>query len=1221
MANDWISQVTLPNNKTYDIEAKQVEITANNNTTDGGATYYPWFGNATSGDLIGKASSALRLYEIITSNTLAGAYLCVGSGSAYGGITLHSTTSYGNIRVSDSVTSVVNYTFPAKSGTVALTSDISASGKHDDSYFVKAISSVDNEIVRFDSTSGQVQKSGVTISDNYIITIPHSNNLASGVRITGNNIAFSLGIGANDKNHGIYDEKKVIDSTVGAWILWADTANNWSFRGDAENVSGIVAVEHGGTGVNSLTANSILVSGSSTTAAITTREIYTLGSVGNSGWATVANRTKIPDMSFIAFWDGSFGNSSSSTASNLQYYSGGKFGTMAKETAANYAKLASPAFSGTPTVPTAADGTSTTQAASTAFVMNAFKANDAMLYKGIVDASHELPATHEVGWTYKVAASGTYAGVKCEIGDMIICSTSGTASNTAHWNVIQTNLDGAVIGPASSTANHIVVFDGATGKLIKGSGVTISTATPTSSAANTTVPTSKAVWAAIDNLDGNLNGTTPGTGKTISGFSQSNGIVSVTFSAISVTKGQISDFPSSMTPTSHSHGNIANGGTISTSSAIANGDAIVISTSANSGKITKTTIMFDGDTDTQYLAKSGEWKSFPVTTTNALGSVKVAYKTSQAATVTQSAYTTTPTIQARSTSSNRSYGVESDKNGVLFVTVPWTNVNSSYLTSSSNLAWGKLTGIPNASSNTAGIVKLGASDGAATYEHVHTASITATGSSPVALAAATTYTLTAGGSSIVFKTPANTDVKVKQTSTTASAAYKILLSTSSSPSSGSAYESYYSTTLTYNPSTRALVTGGSVDGLTLAAQTTGFKISGGSTTSKTLTVAQNCTLNGGTKSYLAYYQDNNSIGGHPYIHLNTTTGTTSVTGRVELVLGNDKAALTDGNAYGMISIYSTSSKGTEIVAAANSTAWYVATLQAKSGTIAYTDDITVTSVTASGTSPLTLSASLSSKKVTISGSVAAATTQAAGIIQIGTGATNAAAGNHAHGNIGNGGTLGSTASYGVATDSNKKIVAIDLSVSAPTASGTATVFVTSVTQSSQGKISVARSTVPSATTEVAGITKVGASGGAAAYSHSHGNIASGGTIAVSTSSTIANGDSIVISTSANNGKITRTKILFDGSTTTKFLSQKGEWTTPTDNDTKNTAGASNSTSKLFLVGTTAQSTSAQTYSNTYVFSTDGALSAKTLGVNAGSTANKVTMQWNATDLSLDFVFA
>lgn len=127
------------------------------------------------------------------------------------------------------------------------------------------------------------------------------------------------------------------------------------------------------------------------------------------------------------------------------------------------------ALTGTPTAPTAADGTNTTQIATTAFVMSQFKYNDAMIYKGVVNANSDLPATHYQGWTYKVGTAGTYAGIACEIGDMIICNTDGTSANNAHWNVIQTNIDGAVIGPSSSTDGNIVLFDGNTGRIIKNS--------------------------------------------------------------------------------------------------------------------------------------------------------------------------------------------------------------------------------------------------------------------------------------------------------------------------------------------------------------------------------------------------------------------------------------------------------------------------------------------------------------------------------------------------------------------------------------------------------------------------------------------------------------------------------------------------------------------------------------------------------------------------------
>jgi len=79
---------------------------------------------------------------------------------------------------------------------------------------------------------------------------------------------------------------------------------------------------------------------------------------------------------------------------------------------------------------------SSNKLATTEFVMNAFKANDAMLYKGVVNADSDLPATHSQGWTYKVGTAGEYAGIQCEVGDMIICNTDGTAANNAHWNVI-----------------------------------------------------------------------------------------------------------------------------------------------------------------------------------------------------------------------------------------------------------------------------------------------------------------------------------------------------------------------------------------------------------------------------------------------------------------------------------------------------------------------------------------------------------------------------------------------------------------------------------------------------------------------------------------------------------------------------------------------------------------------------------------------------------------
>lgn len=96
-------------------------------------------------------------------------------------------------------------------------------------------------------------------------------------------------------------------------------------------------------------------------------------------------------------------------------------------------------------------------------------ANDAMLFKGTIGADSvvtELPEVHEVGWTYKVATPGVYAGQQCEIGDLILCITSGEVANDADWTVVQTNNDGCVSGPASATAGHFAMFDGESGRVI-----------------------------------------------------------------------------------------------------------------------------------------------------------------------------------------------------------------------------------------------------------------------------------------------------------------------------------------------------------------------------------------------------------------------------------------------------------------------------------------------------------------------------------------------------------------------------------------------------------------------------------------------------------------------------------------------------------------------------------------------------------------------------------
>ena len=74
---------------------------------------------------------------------------------------------------------------------------------------------------------------------------------------------------------------------------------------------------------------------------------------------------------------------------------------------------------------------------------------------------------------------------------------------------------------------------------------TIPTVTDTYSATGTAATSGKAVAAALGTLDGAVSGSA-GAGKTLTAFSQTDGKVSATFGNISITKSQVSDFPTSL---------------------------------------------------------------------------------------------------------------------------------------------------------------------------------------------------------------------------------------------------------------------------------------------------------------------------------------------------------------------------------------------------------------------------------------------------------------------------------------------------------------------------------------------------------------------------------------------------------------------------------------------------------------------------------------------------
>jgi hypothetical protein len=131
---------------------------------------------------------------------------------------------------------------------------------------------------------------------------------------------------------------------------------------------------------------------------------------------------------------------------------------------------------------------------------------NAQVYKGVIDCSADpnYPAA-DAGDTYRISVAGKIGGASgpnVEVSDMLVCILDGSAAGNhatvgANWNILQGNIDGAVVGPTSATDSHFAQFDGTTGKLLKG-GLSLDTSTTLSANSDTRVASQKAVKAYVD---------------------------------------------------------------------------------------------------------------------------------------------------------------------------------------------------------------------------------------------------------------------------------------------------------------------------------------------------------------------------------------------------------------------------------------------------------------------------------------------------------------------------------------------------------------------------------------------------------------------------------------------------------------------------------------------------------------------------------------------------
>ena len=524
--------------------------------------------------------------------------------------------------------------------------------------------------------------------------------------------------------------------------------------------------------------------------------------------------------------------------------------------------------------------------------------------------------------------------------------------------------------------------------------------------------------------------------------------------------------------------------------------------------------------------------------------------------------------------------------------------------------------LPTASSTVAGITKVGATGGAAAYGHTHATSIaTSTGTNQITLAFGTKYSISAGGSSYVFTMPANpnSDTKVTQTYA-AESNYNywrpLVIGYSSNATEGftpstSTDTTYTFSTLTCQPSSgtiraksfkiiggkssQFLKADGSVDSssYSLSNHTHTLSIESSNDASQiTLTHNTKFKISAGGSSYvfttpsLPFASDTvtgitkvGAAGGAAaYGHTHATSIATSTgTNQITLAFGTKYAISAGGSSYVFTMPANPNTNTTYSFATGDANGQIKVTPSGGSaqnvsvkglGSAAYTESSAYATSThthgyITSTGGLSQNATIANGDCLVITDTSDSAKMKRTSIAFGTSTTKF---------LRNDGTwatpLGGT-SGGASTPNHEH----DLSI---VADSNATSQIT-LAHNTKYKLSAGGSeyvfTTPriyTANSNVAGITKVGAAGGAAAYDHTHGNVSSGG--AVSTNTSIESGDHLLITDSSDSNKIKGTSITF-GSSTTTYLRNDGTWGTPSGGGGGSTVSANNIT----------LSTSAQTY--------------------------------------------
>ena len=434
-----------------------------------------------------------------------------------------------------------------------------------------------------------------------------------------------------------------------------------------------------------------------------------------------------------------------------------------------------------------------TSAAVATFVSSAL--TSVLTYKGTIGSSGSditaLPASHKVGDVYVVKVAGTFAGQACEVGDYIICKTAGSSADDTHWDVItgenQVSNKSASLAAAGSSAT-IATIDGTditittpstwtgvakTGTITK-VGNTSSGNVTVSSSNNTASWGSAVTVGSVGGVD--LKFTMPGNPNSNTTYTfasgTTNGAFTVTPSGGSAQTVSIYGLGSAAYTASSAYATSGHNHTANIEAA-ASGDTNALTLAANTKyKLTAggSTFIFTTPADTN------TWRPVGTGASDAAAG-------NHTHNITIAAGGSGDTNQL-SLSANTKYKLTAGGKSFVFTTPADNNTNTAKLkvsdTTNKRIANNENTG--NYVQFTGGSNKFTITDGTNSFDvpitisgyagsgHTHTTTIAAdSGTSSLDMAANTKYKLTAGGTTFIFKTPADTNTWTAWAGATSSA--------------------------------------------------------------------------------------------------------------------------------------------------------------------------------------------------------------------------------------------------------------------------------------------------------------------------------------------------------------------------------------------------------------------------------------------------------------------